>query len=210
MPAPDCCATHLTDSKYRPPAHLQVACGRKKLRCHSRNGECFAVACARGLPLHKDYHPYLLSETAAYREGCFSAEISFLVQAVSTQGPVGWGFRGCEPHEVLQQVLRRCVERAVVADHDDMRAPGRHLINMHRIRRSKKLCCHSRNWECFAVACARGLPLHKDEHPYLLSEIAPVTENVPYVRNARLLLESVEAVWRSGARGCSPASGPRR
>ena len=31
-------------------------------------GECFAVACARGLPLHKDYHPYLLSETAAYRE----------------------------------------------------------------------------------------------------------------------------------------------
>ena len=54
--------------KYRPPAHLQVASGRKKLRCHSRNGECFAVACARGLPLHKDYHPYLLSETAAYRE----------------------------------------------------------------------------------------------------------------------------------------------
>ena len=89
------------------------------------------------------------------------------------------------------------MERAVVADHDDMRAPGRHLINMHRIRRSKKLCCHSRNWECFAVACARGLPLHKDEHPYLLSEIAPVTENVPYVRNARLLLESVEAVWRT-------------
>jgi len=32
----------------------------------------------------------------SFMNGCFSAEISFLVQAISTQGPVGWGFRGCE------------------------------------------------------------------------------------------------------------------
>jgi len=68
-------------------------------------------------------------------DGCFSAEISFLVQAVSTQGPVGWGFRGCEPHEVLQQVLRRCVERAVVADHERHARAGK-AFNMHRIRLS--------------------------------------------------------------------------
>ena len=51
--------------------------------------------------------------------GCFSAEISVRVRPSRLKGrySIGWGFRGCEPHEVLQQMLRRCVERAV-ADHE--------------------------------------------------------------------------------------------
>ena len=54
---------------------------------------------------------------------------------LNSQGPVGWGFCGCEPHEVLQQMLRRCVERAVVADHERHARAGK-AFNMHRIRLS--------------------------------------------------------------------------
>ena len=54
---------------------------------------------------------------------------------LNSQGPVGWGFCGCEPHEVLQQMLRRCVERAVVADHERHAGAGK-AFNMHRARLS--------------------------------------------------------------------------
>ena len=105
-------------------------------------------------------------------------------------------------------MLRRCVERAVVADHERHARAGK-AFNMHRIRLSAgaphghqqtlfiKTCVPKRDaragasealrlckfrasvpngsplflnvnlyveeaHECFAVACARGLPLHKD------------------------------------------------
>ena len=41
---------------------------------------------------------------------------SFSLGSLNSRAGRGWGFRGCEPHEVLQRVLRRCVERAVAAD----------------------------------------------------------------------------------------------
>jgi hypothetical protein len=38
---------------------------------------------------------------------------------------------GCGPHEVLQQVLRRCVERAVIADARAGKAFNMHIIGLY-------------------------------------------------------------------------------
>jgi hypothetical protein len=68
----------------------------------------------------------------AMRPVVFPLRFSFSFSGrLNSQGPVGWGFCGCEPHEVLQQMLRRCVERAVVADHERHAGAGK-AFNMHR------------------------------------------------------------------------------
>eukprot|EP00964_Phaeocystis_antarctica_P038048 scaffold21769_cov41-Phaeocystis_antarctica.AAC.1 len=70
---------------YHPPALARGTVGERSYAATRAVWECIATACARGLPLHKRITslPTVL-ESADYREGCFSVEISFLA-GVSTK-----------------------------------------------------------------------------------------------------------------------------